>query len=236
MKRTSSLFKPHFVQNISTSEGAILHFLITRDIFDNCGKNIWISPLHNSSRRGKYCFSFSNTVASAGGLFNQRQKINVKYIYIYRIFFFLLYLPRIPFANCGHKLCKLYLLWNKLVVVVVVVVVVILRYGVQPKAVVFHRTFCWRWNASEVSAKRILSVPCLFHRKAKIFTSCAIQSMSALLGDLTFNQMKNKYDITSCNRICTEFEVGPTADFCFIHGQNHGLGYVHLQWQKFLAI
>ena len=49
-----------------------------RDIIDNYGKNIWISPLHNSSRRGKYCFSFSNTVASAGGLFNQRQKIYVK--------------------------------------------------------------------------------------------------------------------------------------------------------------
>ena len=37
-------------------------------------------------------------------------KINVKYIYIYRIFFFLLYLSRIAVANCGHKLCKLYLL------------------------------------------------------------------------------------------------------------------------------
>ena len=34
------------------------------------------------------------------------------------IFFFLLYPPRIVFANCGHKLCKLYLILNKLVVVV----------------------------------------------------------------------------------------------------------------------
>ena len=99
----------------------------------------------------------------------------------------------------------------------------------QPRAVVFHKTFCWWWNASEFSAKRILSVPCLLHSKAKFFTSCAIQSMSALLGDLTFNQMNNKYDITLYNRIRTEFEVGPTADFCFIHGQNHGLGYVYLQ-------
>ena len=42
------------------------------------------------------------------------------YIYIYSIFFFLLYPPRIAFANkanCRHKLCKLYLIWNKLVVV-----------------------------------------------------------------------------------------------------------------------
>ena len=30
-----------------------------------------------------------------------------------------LYPPRIAFANCRHKLCKLYLIWNKLVVVVV---------------------------------------------------------------------------------------------------------------------
>ena len=37
-------------------------------------------------------------------------KINVKYIYICRIFFFLLYLPRIAVADCRHKLCKLYLL------------------------------------------------------------------------------------------------------------------------------
>ena len=28
-----------------------------------------------------------------------------------------MYPPRIAFANCGHKLCKLYLIWNKLVVV-----------------------------------------------------------------------------------------------------------------------
>ena len=35
------------------------------------------------------------------------------YIYIYRIFLFVLYSPRIAFANCGHKLCKLYLIWNK---------------------------------------------------------------------------------------------------------------------------
>ena len=32
-----------------------------------------------------------------------------------------MYPPRIAFANCGHKLCKLYFIWNKLVVVVVVV-------------------------------------------------------------------------------------------------------------------
>ena len=47
--------------------------------------------------------------------------VRLTYIYIYTIFFFLLYPPRIAFANCGHKLCKLYLIWNKLVVVVVVV-------------------------------------------------------------------------------------------------------------------
>ena len=34
-------------------------------------------------------------------------------LYTYRIFFFVLYSPRIAFANCGHKLCKLYLIWNK---------------------------------------------------------------------------------------------------------------------------
>ena len=39
------------------------------------------------------------------------------------MFVFLLYPPRIAFANCGHKLCKLCLIRNKLVVVVVVVVV-----------------------------------------------------------------------------------------------------------------
>ena len=34
-------------------------------------------------------------------------------LYTYRIFFFVLYSPRIAFANCGHKLCKVYLIWNK---------------------------------------------------------------------------------------------------------------------------
>ena len=41
-------------------------------------------------------------------------------IYIHRIFFFLLYPLRIAFLNCGYKLCKPYLIWNKLVVVVIV--------------------------------------------------------------------------------------------------------------------
>ena len=36
--------------------------------------------------------------------------VRLTYIYIYAIFFFLLYPPRIAFANCGHKLCKLYLI------------------------------------------------------------------------------------------------------------------------------
>ena len=38
------------------------------------------------------------------------EKHYILYIYFHRIFFFLLYPPRIAFANCGHKLCKLYLI------------------------------------------------------------------------------------------------------------------------------
>ena len=45
-------------------------------------------------------------------------------------------------------------------------------------------------------------------------------------GDPTFSQTDNKYDIPSYKRICAEFGVDPRPDFCFIFGENHGLGYV----------
>ena len=43
------------------------------------------------------------------------------YIFIEFSFFSCTRLDWIAFANCGHKLCKLYLIWNKLVVVVAIV-------------------------------------------------------------------------------------------------------------------
>ena len=57
-----------------------------------------------------------------------------------------------------------------------------------------------------------------------------IQSMSALTDDPTFNQKDNHYDIASNKRICAEFGVDPSSDFRFIHGQNHGLGYVNIKY------
>ena len=58
-----------------------------------------------------------------------------------------------------------------------------------------------------------------------------IQNMSALPGDPTFNQYNNHYDAPSYKRICAEFGIDPSSDFCFTHGKNNGLGYVYVYAQ-----
>ena len=61
-----------------------------------------------------------------------------------------------------------------------------------------------------------------------LFQMGGIQSISALPGDPTFNQFNNKYDVASYKRICNEFGVDPSSDFCFTRGANHGLGSVYI--------
>ena len=58
-----------------------------------------------------------------------------------------------------------------------------------------------------------------------------IQNMSALPGDPTFNQFNNHYDAPSYKRICAEFGIDLSSDFCFTHGKNNGLGYVYVYAQ-----
>ena len=57
-----------------------------------------------------------------------------------------------------------------------------------------------------------------------------IQSISALPGDPTFNEKDIPYDEVAYRRICAEFEVDPSSDFRFTFGQNHGLGYVFINY------
>jgi len=49
-----------------------------------------------------------------------------------------------------------------------------------------------------------------------------------LPGDPTFNQYNNHYDVASCKRLCNEFGIGPSSDFRYTHGANHGLGSVYV--------
>ena len=46
--------------------------------------------------------------------------------------------------------------------------------------------------------------------------------------DPTFSQTNNKYDEPSYKRICNEFGVNPSSDFCFTHGANHSLEGVYI--------
>ena len=57
-----------------------------------------------------------------------------------------------------------------------------------------------------------------------------IQSISALPGDPTFSEKDNPYDEVAYRRICAEFDVDPSSDFRFTFGQNHGLGYVFINY------
>ena len=61
-----------------------------------------------------------------------------------------------------------------------------------------------------------------------LFQMGGIQSISALPGDPTFDQINNKYDVASYKRICNEFGVDPSSDFRFTRGENHGLGSVYI--------
>ena len=55
-----------------------------------------------------------------------------------------------------------------------------------------------------------------------------IQSKGALPDDTVFKQEDNPYDVASYKRLCGEFGIDPSTDFCFTHGQNRGLGYVNI--------
>ena len=57
-----------------------------------------------------------------------------------------------------------------------------------------------------------------------------IQSISALPGDPTFNNKDNPYDEVAYRRIRAEFDVDPSSDFHFTFSQNHGLGYVFINY------
>ena len=56
------------------------------------------------------------------------------------------------------------------------------------------------------------------------------QSISALPGDPAFNEKDNPYDEVAYRRICAEFDVDPSSDFRSTFGQNHGLGYVFINY------
>ena len=57
-----------------------------------------------------------------------------------------------------------------------------------------------------------------------------IESVGALPDDPTFNHKDNHYNIAAYKKICGEFNVDPSSDFRFTHGQNHGLGYVNIKY------
>ena len=49
-----------------------------------------------------------------------------------------------------------------------------------------------------------------------------IQAISALPDDPKFNQLNINYDVDSYKRLCDEFGINPSSDFCFTHRANHG--------------
>ncbi|MCV6602810.1 MAG: hypothetical protein OIF54_14830, partial [Cohaesibacter sp.] len=69
-----------------------------------------------------------------------------------------------------------------------------------------------------------------FTTRRILYEMGGIQSISALPVDPTFNEKGNPYDEVAYRRICAEFDVDPSSDFCFTFGQNHGLGYVFISY------
>jgi len=52
--------------------------------------------------------------------------------------------------------------------------------------------------------------------------------MSALPGDLSFNQFNNHYDVASYKRLCNKFSIDPSSDFRYTNRENHGLGSIYV--------
>ena len=57
-----------------------------------------------------------------------------------------------------------------------------------------------------------------------------IQNICSLPDDPAFNQIENRYDKASYQRLCAEFGIASSADFRFTFGQNHGLGYIFIYY------
>lgn len=61
--------------------------------------------------------------------------------------------------------------------------------------------------------RALFQILCLFHDEKNSFRDGRHQSVSALLGDLTFSKTNNRNDIPSYNIICAEFRAEPKTDF-----------------------
>ena len=69
-----------------------------------------------------------------------------------------------------------------------------------------------------------------FTTRRILFEMGGFQRISSLPDDPNFSQTNNKYDEASYRRICAEFGVDPSSDFRFNFEQNHGLGYVFINY------
>ena len=99
-----------------------------------------------------------------------------------------------------------------------------LRFGVRPCGI--SRDILLDSGMQLLAQLRALfQILCLFHEKNSLRDG-RHQSVSALLGDLTFSQTNNRNENSSYNIICAEFGVEPKANFCITHGANQGLGNV----------
>ena len=83
-------------------------------------------------------------------------------------------------------------------------------------------------NAMPENVRAFYKFHIYFTVRRILFQMGGIQSISALPGDPTFDQINNKYDVASYKRICNEFGVDPSSDFHFTRGANHGLGSVYI--------
>lgn len=94
----------------------------------------------------------------------------------------------------------------------------------------FRGHFVGQWNAVEFSGivRAFIQFHVYFTVRRILYQLGGIQSVGSLPGELTFSQTSNKYYIPSYKSIWAEFEVEPTTDFRFTHGQNHRLGYVYI--------
>jgi len=88
----------------------------------------------------------------------------------------------------------------------------------------------WQWLSwPEPTASVFFYLFNVYFTTWRIFLEMSgIQSVSSLPGDPAFRQINNHSDVASYRRLCAEFGVDASTDFCFTRSASHGLGIVFI--------
>lgn len=181
-----------------------------------CGNFPYQLMLINMKRKPFPVVDFAKSIASVGGLFNQKQKIYIKPTEHFVTKF------RQIFTNKNHIQVRTRVKGVPGRAKYEILATAVELCAMLRNHMLWHFARHFEWNAVESAAKTLFPVSFLFHSKNS-FRDGQHPKREHFPGDPTFNHTNN--------RICAEFGVEPTADFRFTYATNHILGIVFICFQ-----